>query len=144
MSAASADAAAGSEEDEAAGSPTPSSPAAPASPAPGEDALDGGAVRWLARALASLGAEQPRAFLSFVPGSPRVPARGLRGLSPPLTGGRARAAGGKGGKGGDDALLPSASTCTNYLKLPDYSSEAVLRARLATALSEGPGSFHLS
>ena len=43
------DAAAGSDEDEAAGSPTPSSPAAPASPAPGEDALDGGAVLWLAR-----------------------------------------------------------------------------------------------
>eukprot|EP01045_Picozoa_sp_COSAG04_P011875 COSAG04_NODE_779_length_10341_cov_3.429799_5_plen_588_part_00 len=43
------DAAAGSDEDEAAGSPTPSSPSAPASPAPGEDALDGGAVLWLAR-----------------------------------------------------------------------------------------------
>ena len=44
--------------------------------------------------------------------------------------------------GGD---LPSASTCTNYLKLPDYGDDAELRrARLLTALREGQGAFLLS
>jgi E3 ubiquitin-protein ligase TRIP12 len=40
--------------------------------------------------------------------------------------------------------LPSASTCTNYLKLPDYGSEARLRERLLLAIQEGQGAFYLS
>lgn len=43
-----------------------------------------------------------------------------------------------------DAYLPSVMTCVNYLKLPDYSSVDVMKRRLATAISEGQMSFHLS
>ena len=35
-------------------------------------------------------------------------------------------------------------TCVNYLKLPDYSSLNVLGERLAVAIKEGQGAFHLS
>lgn len=43
-----------------------------------------------------------------------------------------------------DEFLPSVMTCVNYLKLPDYSSIEVMRAKLATAAQEGQHSFHLS
>lgn len=35
-------------------------------------------------------------------------------------------------------------TCANYLKMPDYSSLAVLQERLGMAIKEGQGAFHLS
>lgn len=43
-----------------------------------------------------------------------------------------------------DEYLPSVMTCVNYLKLPDYSSSEVMRAKLRLAASEGQHSFHLS
>ena len=43
-----------------------------------------------------------------------------------------------------DASLPSVMTCQNYVKLPDYSSLEVMRARLDIAVKEGAGAFHLS
>ena len=43
-----------------------------------------------------------------------------------------------------DDYLPSVMTCVNYLKLPDYSSKAVMREKLAVAMRECVGSFHLS
>ena len=43
-----------------------------------------------------------------------------------------------------DGDLPSVMTCANYIKLPPYSSKAVLRDRLLFAISEGQGSFDLS
>lgn len=43
-----------------------------------------------------------------------------------------------------DDYLPSVMTCVNYLKLPEYSSKAVMREKLAVSMKEGVGSFHLS
>lgn len=43
-----------------------------------------------------------------------------------------------------DTVLPSVMTCTNYVKLPEYSTKSVLRARLVTAMTEGQGAFTLS
>ena len=43
-----------------------------------------------------------------------------------------------------DTYLPSVMTCMNYLKLPEYSSMAVMHERLMTAMDEGQLSFHLS
>ena len=43
-----------------------------------------------------------------------------------------------------DDYLPSVMTCVNYLKLPDYTTIAVLRKQLFTAIKEGQGAFHLS
>ena len=36
----------------------------------------------------------------------------------------------------DDNSYPSVNTCYHYLKLPDYSSEQVLKTRLMTACKE--------
>jgi len=43
-----------------------------------------------------------------------------------------------------DDYLPSVMTCVNYLKLPDYSSVEVMRAKMGMAIREGQGAFHLS
>lgn len=43
-----------------------------------------------------------------------------------------------------DDFLPSVMTCVNYLKLPDYSSLAVMKHKLNQAAQEGQHCFHLS
>jgi len=104
------------------------------------------AVRWLVEILAGMEGEEQRQFLMFVTGSPGLPVGGLLGCSPRLTvvkkvaEGHVRAE----GQGGVDRMLPSASTCTNYLKLPDYSSKSVMKERLFISLSYGQHSFYLS
>ena len=70
---------------------------------------------------------------------------GLKSLNPPLTIVRKTLQ----NDGGDDDVsvddfLPSVMTCVNYLKLPEYSSADVMRAKLLTAAREGQLSFHLS
>lgn len=99
-----------------------------------------------------------RSYLQFITGSPKLPIGGMhsiymmrlrlestvptgfRGLNPPLTVVR---------KPHEppltaDDYLPSVMTCVNYLKLPEYSSKASMREKLAIAMREGVGSFHLS
>jgi E3 ubiquitin-protein ligase TRIP12 len=43
-----------------------------------------------------------------------------------------------------DDYLPSVMTCANYLKLPDYSSKAIMAEKLRVAAAEGQYCFHLS
>jgi len=43
-----------------------------------------------------------------------------------------------------DDYLPSVMTCVNYLKLPDYSTIEVMKAKMDVAIKEGQGAFHLS
>lgn len=43
-----------------------------------------------------------------------------------------------------DDYLPSVMTCVNYLKMPEYSTTAILKDKLSTAVMEGQGAFHLS
>ncbi|KAJ9084889.1 Ubiquitin fusion degradation protein 4 [Entomophthora muscae] len=84
--------------------------------------------------------EQRRSFLQFITGSRKLPIGGFRALNPNLTIVR---------KICDatcvpDNYLPSVNTCFNYLKLPDYSSEEVMKNNLLKAMEEGKMSFHLS
>lgn len=41
----------------------------------------------------------------------------------------------------DDARLPAAHTCFNQLDLPQYSSRAILREKLAYAIHQGAEGF---
>ncbi|KAG2450258.1 hypothetical protein HYH02_004769 [Chlamydomonas schloesseri] len=122
-------------------------------------------VKYLLEILSELDAADQRAFLRFVTGCPRLPPGGLTALQPRLTVVRKHPSGGEGpsngptpvgsfqevGLGGAaaalcaaDADLPSVMTCANYIKLPPYSSKAVMAARLMYAIREGQGSFDLS
>ncbi|XP_045486330.1 E3 ubiquitin-protein ligase TRIP12 isoform X3 [Pieris rapae] len=98
------------------------------------------AIRMLIDILASYNREEQRLFLQFVTGSPRLPTGGFKSLNPPLTVVRKSLESSLD----PDEYLPSVMTCVNYLKLPDYSSAEVMRAKLRLAASEGQHSFHLS
>jgi hypothetical protein len=117
------------------------------------------AVQQLLTILSSFDPHQQRQFLKFVTGSPRLPVGGLSALRPSLTVVRKEnnssssssssnnnnnnnGSGSSGNTSGGS--LPSASTCTSYLKLPEYGSIDVMREKLLLAISEGQGSFHLS
>jgi len=117
-------------------------------------------VQSLTAVLAGLNPSEQHKFLRFVTGSPRLPFGGLGALRPRLTVVRKEASSSSSTTGGATAttaaaaaatelqatseVLPSASTCTNYLKLPDYGSEQRLRERLLVAIHEGQCAFYLS
>lgn len=112
------------------------------------------AIADLVAILCELSIEEQRLFVRFVTGANRLPVGGLAKLEPKLTVVRKLSEmtnhshngdeGSGGGFSGVDAVLPSASTCTNYLKLPEYSSREVMKQRLLYCIREGQGSFHLS
>ena len=116
------------------------------------------AIHDLLEIMSEYDAPTRRNFLQFVTGSPKLPIGGVyicsfispsninqgitgfRGLNPHFTVVRKAH---EPPLAADD-YLPSVMTCVNYLKLPDYSTKAVMKERLLTAMKEGVGSFHLS
>ncbi|KIK61678.1 hypothetical protein GYMLUDRAFT_42696 [Collybiopsis luxurians FD-317 M1] len=101
---------------------------------------DSRAIHDLVEVLSEYNPSTRRDFLQFITGSPKLPIGGFRGLNPPLTVVRKPH---EAPLTADD-YLPSVMTCVNYLKLPEYSSKAVMREKLDVAIKEGLGSFHLS
>ncbi|OEH80435.1 ubiquitin-transferase domain-containing protein [Cyclospora cayetanensis] len=91
--------------------------------------------------LVEFNSVQRAAFLKFVTGSTILPAGGFAGFRPLMKVVRKLPT---SGSGGSDGLLPSVMTCSNYIKLPDYSSKQILKERLLLALAEGQGAFTLS
>ncbi|KAF0700709.1 Aste57867_8763 [Aphanomyces stellatus] len=102
------------------------------------------AIQWLVEILVDLSPAQQTLFVRFVTGSHRLPLGGLAKLEPALTVVRKLPSDDSSGASNTDLMLPSASTCTNYLKLPDYSTKDVMRAKLLYCIEEGQLSFHLS
>lgn len=121
--------------------------------------LDSASVKNLLQTMSEFTMPERRDFLQFVTGSPKLPIGGKFQLTihissddcanheagfksltpmftvvckpnePPLM---------------PDDYLPSVMTCVNYLKMPNYTSQEVLRAKLSVAIKEGQGAFHLS
>jgi E3 ubiquitin-protein ligase TRIP12 len=83
---------------------------------------DSSVVTYVIDALLSFNAVERRAFVRFCTGS------GAARLPPKLTVAR------KDVGATPDAYLPSVNTCFVYIKLPDYSSAAVTRAKLRYAM----------
>ncbi len=75
-----------------------------------------------------------QAFLQFTTGCSSLPPGGLANLHPRLTVVRKESDG--------DGSFPSVNTCVHYLKLPEYSSEEVMREKLLAATREK--GFHLN
>ncbi|XP_038056314.1 ubiquitin-protein ligase E3C-like [Patiria miniata] len=78
--------------------------------------------------------EQKRALLKFVTSCSRPPLLGFKELYPPFC---------IQYGGSDEDRLPSASTCMNLLKLPEFKHEEMLRTKLLYAIDSGAG-FELS
>ncbi|GJQ13871.1 hypothetical protein GpartN1_g5662.t1 [Galdieria partita] len=91
-------------------------------------------ISWFWEVFEQLSFEKQANLLQFVTSSPRAPLLGFRYLDPAFTIHRAEA---------DDSRLPTASTCMNLLKLPEYSSKEVLKNKLLYAIQTHTG-FDLS
>lgn len=97
-------------------------------------------VMYFLRILSELDQSEQQCFVLFATGSPALPLGGLRSLSPKLTIVRRTPEAGRSA----DECLPTVMTCTNYFKLPDYSTFDIARKQVLYAVREGQGSFHLS
>ena len=85
--------------------------------------------------LRNMDDQDRKKVLKFVTSTPRAPLLGFSHLNPKFS---IRDSG-----GGDEARLPSTSTCVNLLKLPRYGSARVMREKLLYAVNSGAG-FDLS
>ena len=94
-------------------------------------------------ALGGMGPADQAAVLRFATAAGRPPLLGFARLAPPLT---IVPAGGGGGEAAPTSRLPTAATCLNLLKLPDYGragGAALVAERLLYAAREASG-FGLS
>lgn len=98
-------------------------------------------IEQLFEILESFSRDQKALFIRFVTGCERLPVGGLKNLSPKLT--IARKVPEVKDQNPDD-LLPSVMTCTNYFKLPSYSSKEIMKEKILLAISEGQGAFLLT
>ena len=110
--------------------------------------------------LADFTPDEQRQFLKFVTGAPRLPPGGLNALNPRLTIVRKNFSSARDSAGNtprsesmhtpmnelvlENYDLPSVMTCANYVKLPPYTSQAVMKEKLLYAMREGQHSFNLS
>lgn len=73
-------------------------------------------------------------FIKFVTSSPKQPLLGFKELNPKF---------GIRNSGSDKTRLPTASTCVNLLKIPDYQNKELLREKLLYSINSKAG-FDLS
>ncbi|GMH32392.1 hypothetical protein BSKO_00226 [Bryopsis sp. KO-2023] len=103
------------------------------------------AVKLFWRVFSSLSPSERSAFLKFATACSRPPLGGFKHLQPPLTIHKVDCGASPlalfGGK--DVELLPSASTCYNMLKLPNYRRGSTLKKKLLLAIESNTG-FGLS
>ena len=89
----------------------------------------------LVQVLTDMGEPERKDFLRFATGVCVLPPGGLKNLEPKLTVVR------KHCDTDPDTHFPSANTCFHFLKLPEYSSQEILRSRLCIALQHGMDGF---
>ncbi|GAB0131688.1 E3 ubiquitin-protein ligase [Epichloe bromicola] len=100
----------------------------------GDDNLEHPTIVLFWKVMAGFTDSQRRDVLKYVSSTPRAPLLGFSQLRPKFS---------IRDGGTDEDRLPSTSTCVNLLKLPRYTSEAVLREKLLYAITSGAG-FDLS
>jgi ubiquitin-protein ligase E3 C len=100
----------------------------------GDDGEEHPTVKLFWEVMHDLEDEERREVLKYVTSTPRAPLLGFSQLRPAFSirdGGR------------DEERLPSASTCINLLKLPQYTTAETLKSKLLYAVKSGAG-FDLS
>lgn len=100
----------------------------------GDDGEEHPTVKLFWEVMRGLEGAEKRDVLKYVTSTPRAPLLGFGQLSPPFS---------IRDGGLDEERLPSASTCVNLLKLPQYRSAEVLKRKLLYAVTSGAG-FDLS
>lgn len=100
----------------------------------GDDGQEHPTVKLFWEVMHSLTDAQKRDVLKYVTSTPRAPLLGFSQLKPAFS---------IRDGGLDQTRLPSASTCVNLLKLPQYQTAATLKSKLLYAVTSGAG-FDLS
>lgn len=98
------------------------------------------------RVVEEFSTQQRSALLRFITSTSRAPLGGFKHLQPPLTIHKVDCGGSPLamiGVGKDVDRLPTASTCYNMLKLPNYRKRSTLREKLLYAIHSNAG-FELS
>jgi hypothetical protein len=97
--------------------------------------VDSPVVEWFVRRVAKMSQIHQSYLLQFVTGFPQTPVGGLKAIQPRISVVH------KGCELTPNSLLPTASTCSNQLKLPEYESEEMLLEKLTLAITEGRETF---
>jgi len=100
--------------------------------------LESEAIRYLFEILSEMDGHSKRKFIRYLTGCPRLPGGQLTSLRPKITVVRVPWSQLK------PNMLPLASTCTNYLKLPDYPTKDLMQERIYYCIQECPYGFQLS
>ncbi|KAK0617058.1 hypothetical protein B0T14DRAFT_589417 [Immersiella caudata] len=100
----------------------------------GDDGEEHPTVKLFWEVMHSLEDEERRQVLKYVTSTPRAPLLGFSQLRPAFS---------ISDSGRDEERLPSASTCINLLKLPQYKTAETLKSKLLYAVKSGAG-FDLS
>jgi hypothetical protein len=96
-------------------------------------------IQMLFEVLAEFDVEQQKMFVQFVTGFSQLPIGGLAALDPKLT-----IAKREDFERHPDDMLPSVMTCTNYFKMPPYSSKEIMKERILRAITDGINAFDLT
>jgi len=99
-------------------------------------------IQWFWEIVVEMTPDQQRKFLKFMTSCSRQPLLGFRSLTPLPCIHQIRLSNQELQKAAD-ARLPTSATCMNLLKLPNYSSKEVMKAKLLYAVESGAG-FELS
>jgi E3 ubiquitin-protein ligase TRIP12 len=100
------------------------------------------AVQYLFTVMSEMTSTEQRLFLKFVTGSSKLPSGGLKALNPKMT--IVLKPVPSDSNVNADMFLPSVMTCANFIKLPNYSSQQILKIQLFKAMELGQDSFLLS
>lgn len=100
----------------------------------GDDGEEHPTIKLFWKVMHSMADADRRKVLKYITSTPRAPLLGFSQLNPRFS---------IRDSSSDETRLPSTSTCVNLLKLPRYSTEAILRDKLLYAVNSGAG-FDLS
>lgn len=101
-------------------------------------------IQWFWDIIEGMTAEQQRNFLKFMTSCSRQPLLGFKSLTPLPCIQQIRLSESSDEFSNDkDVRLPTSATCMNVLKLPNYKSKELMRAKLLYAIESGSG-FELS
>ena len=101
------------------------------------------AFQYFVNVMVDMSPDERKCFLQFATGCSSLPPGGLANLQPRLTIVRKIGSSDAGATAhGVDSSFPSVNTCVHYLKLPDYSTQQIMRERLLAATCEK--GFHLN
>jgi hypothetical protein len=89
--------------------------------------------------IVELPAPEQALFIKFVTGSDKLPIGGLKSLDPRISVALRKIPG-----MAPDETFPTVMSCTNYFKLPEYSTKDVMREKLLVALHHGQEGFGFS